>query len=79
MVKTWQKNQTITDEQRKFAEANIGKMHIGEISKMLGISYNKLHNNLRLLGLVGSRKHEAVVVDFNEYFDIDSFGKYYNY
>lgn len=69
MEKRWQKNLTITKEQRKYIENNYGKMSIGELSKMLGLGYNKVHNNLRLLNKVKTRT--ARIIKMDGYFDID--------
>jgi hypothetical protein len=58
-------------------------MNNAMLAKMLGLTYNKTYNNLKLIGLVKPRK-EAKVVDFKKYFDVDKFckqyyGKYYEY
>jgi len=73
-----QKNLTISKEQKEFIEANVGKMTIGKISSMLGLTYNVCHSNLRVMGYVKPRR--ATVVRMKGYFDIDHFQKlYYNY
>lgn len=74
-----QKNLTITKEQQQFLKANHGKMNNAMLAKMLGLTYNKTHNNLRLLGLVEPKKSTAKVVNFKKYFDVDKFGKQYQY
>lgn len=74
-----QKNITLTDEQMKFIEANFGKMSIGQISKLLGVGYNKIHNNLRMVGKVKTLQAKVVSFDNNGYFDVDKFARYYNY
>jgi len=73
-----QKNITVTPEQVEFLKQNHGKINNATLAKMLGLTYNKTHNNLRVIGLVKPYK-ETPVVDFNEYFDIDKFGKLYDY
>jgi hypothetical protein len=74
MEKRWQKQITLTPEQREFVESNLGKMDIGSIAKMLGLGYNKVHNNLRLMGKVKLRP-KAKVVQMKGYFDVDTFYK----
>lgn len=77
-----QRNLTINEEQKKFIESNHGSMNISQLSKMLGLTYNKCHNNLKLMGLVTPRK-QAIIVDFNKYFDVDDcfkvYKKYFDY
>lgn len=79
MEKRWQKNITLTEEQLNFIELHHGKMSIGKISKMLGLPYGKVHNNLRLLGKVNPLQPKVVKMEKNGYFDVDSFGKLYNF
>lgn len=75
-----QRNITFTNEQQEYVKANHGKVNIGTLSKMLGLKYNKVHNNLQLMGLVESRKNTAKIVKMRGYFDIDDFQrKYYEY
>jgi len=71
-------NITITPEQVEFVKSNHGTMNIGQLSKMLGLTYNKVHNNMKLMGLVTPRK-EAKVVKMEGYFDMDEFSKHYTY
>jgi len=75
----YQKNITVTEEQMKFIESNFGKMPIGQIAKMLGIGYNKVHNNLRMVGKVKTLQAKVVSFEKNGYFDVDRFAQYYNY
>lgn len=79
MKRVEQKNLTITVEQQDFLKANHGKMNNAMLAKMLGLTYNKTHNNLRLLGLVEPKKSTAKIVDFNTYFDAEKFFKQYRY
>lgn len=72
-------NMTISEEQAAFVKANYGKMNIPEISKMLGLTYNKVHNNMKLMGLCTPRKKETPVVNMEDYFNMDEFAKHYNY
>ncbi len=75
-----QRNITLTAEQQEFIKSNHGKVNIGTLSKMLGLKYNKVHNNLQLMGLVESRKNTAKVVKMDGYFDVDHFQRtYYEY
>lgn len=70
-----QTNITLNEEQKKFVLDNFGKMNIGEISKMLGLGYNLVHNNLRVMGKVKTKMTKVIKMD--GMFDIDSFGKFY--
>lgn len=72
-----QKNLTINEEQRKFIEANDGKMSLSQLSKCLGLGWNKIQANRRLLGLV--KPKESKVIDFSRggRFDVDQFKKHY--
>lgn len=74
-----QLNITISPEQVEFVKANHGKMNIGELSKMLGLTYNKVHNNMKLMGLCTPRKRTVKIVKMEGYFDMDEFAKHYNY
>jgi len=75
-----QVNITLSPEQVEFVKANHGKMNIGKLSKMLGLTYNKVHNNMKLMGLCTQRKStQAKVVKMEGYFDMDEFAKQYNY
>jgi len=73
-----QVNITLSPDQAEFVKANHGKMNIGTVSKMLGLTYNKVHNNMKLMGLVTPRK-QVKVVKMEGYFDVEKFGEYYNY
>lgn len=55
MMKRFQKNVTLSIEQEVFLKENFGKLNLGEIAKSIGVTYNKLHNNARVLGMVKSR------------------------
>lgn len=79
MSKRVQKNTTLTKEQFDFVNANFGKISIGEISKMLGLGYNKIHNNLRLIGKVKTVQAKVVKMETNGYFDVDKFAELYRY
>lgn len=74
-----QKNISISAEQMKFINNNFGKMNISKLSKSLGINYNKVHNNMRLMGLVNPRKQQVKVIKMEGYFDMDEFAKKYTY
>ena len=74
-----QHNITISPEQVEFVKTNFGKINNSELAKMLGLSYNKTHNNLRLLGLVTPRKDTGKVVKMDGYFDEEDFFKHYQY
>ena len=73
-----QKNVTLTEEQQKFATDNYGKMNNVEIAKMLGLSYNKLYFNLRVIGLI-KEQAKVINIDTNGYFDVDKFAELYRY
>ena len=72
-----QKNTTLSKEQLEFLKVNKDKMSVGKLAKMLGIGYNKAHNNLKLLGLYKPRT--AKVVKMEGMFDEEEFFKKYNY
>jgi len=74
----YQQNVSLTPDQVEFVKANKDKMNVGELAKMLGLTYGKVHNNLKVLGLVKRRK--AVVVKMDGYFDVEEFQyRYYNF
>lgn len=76
-MKRFQKNVTLSIEQEIFLKENFGKLNLGEIAKSIGVTYNKLHNNARLLGLVKSRIH--INEDKNGVFNEESFFKHYTF
>jgi hypothetical protein len=76
-MKRFQKNVTLSIEQEIFLKENFGKLNLGEIAKSIGVTYNKLHNNARLLGLVKSRV--PVNVNENGVFNEELFFKHYNF
>lgn len=84
-TRRYQRNVTISKEQELFAKANYGKMTNIALAKMLGIGYGKTLNNLKVMGLYEPKGITQLsfnfckVVDMQEYFDVDSFGKYYDY
>lgn len=80
-----QKTVTLSIEQQEYLKANYGKISITSLAKMLGLKYNKTLNNLIVMGV---HKETDVtqqpidmckVVNFNKCFDVDKFGKYYDY
>ena len=74
-----QKNLSVTDEQRKFIEANHGKMEIRQIAVMLGLNYGKTYHNIKLMGLTKPMQSKVIKMD-EHYFDVDNFAKkYYNF
>lgn len=75
----YQKNVTITPEQEAFAKANYGKMNNTQLAKMLGLNYGKTLNNLRVMGLYQPNPYNGILVEMKDYFDVDEFGKYYNF
>lgn len=74
-----QKNLTITAEQVDYIKANYGKMNISTLAKMLGLKYNKVYKNLVVMEKHKSKSYNGIVVDMKDFFDVDKFGKYYNY
>lgn len=82
-----QRNITFTPEQENFAKENYGKMEHKQLAKLIGVKYGKTLINLKLMGLhvtkneieKGQSYSFCKVVKFKKYFDIDGFGKYYNY
>lgn len=84
MSRRYQRNVTISPEQELFAKANYGKMTNIALAKMLGIGYGKTLNNLKVMGLYEPKgitqlsHHFCKVIDMQEFFDVDKFGKYYD-
>jgi len=70
-----QKNVTVTPEQLEYIKLNFDKMGTSGISKMLGISYNKVRNNLSVIGMIPTTKGRVVAME--GYFDSDEFFKHY--
>ncbi len=73
-----QKNVTVSKEQKLFIQSNAGKMSIGKIAAMLGLTYGKTHKNMVVMGLYKPQP-KAKIIEMEGYFDIDTFGKQYNY
>lgn len=72
-----QRNITLSPEQRLYVDEHFGKMDLGKISAALGIGYQKLHKNLRVMGKV---KTKAKVIRMDGCFDSENFlNKYYKY
>ena len=72
-----QKNLTITKEQAEYIRNNHSKMSISKLAKQLGLTKNKTHHNMRVMGLVKERHSQ--VIKMEGYFDIDEFHKKYKY
>lgn len=87
MPRRYQRNVTISKDQEEYARANYGKMTNAHLAKMLGIGYAKALNNLKVMGLYEPKGvsvtqlsfHFCKVINMIEYFDVDKFGKYYDY
>ena len=74
-----QKNITLSSEEiEKIIECRKQKTPITKISQILKVPFNKVHNNMRLLGLVQERKKRRNV-DGNIFFNVDDFGRYYRW
>lgn len=79
MLKYPQRRLSVTEEQKKFIEANDGKMEIRAIAKMLGLSYHKVQHNRGVMGLIKCRGAKVIQMG-DDYFDVDSFQKqHYNF
>lgn len=76
MAHRYQRNITVSPEQKKFIEENYNKMSIGQLSKMLGLTPNKTYNNMKIIFNMPTK---GKVVPMEGYFDVDAFGKLYNY
>jgi len=72
-----QKNITVTPEQVELIKANAGKMTIEKLATMLGLPIQKTYNNMKVLKLHKPRT-KVIKID-SKYFDVDKFGKLYNY
>lgn len=73
-----QKNLTIDKKYISFIEENFGKMNIRQIADSIGVTYNKLHNNLRVMGKVKTKTQIPVKVSSKK-FDADDFFKNYKF
>lgn len=74
-------NVTIPVEKIPIIKEHHGKIKNRELAKLVGVTYNKLHKNLIVLGFVHSKKRtQAETLASNgEYFNIEEFGKHYSY
>lgn len=73
--KRWQKNITLSEDQLRYLKDNFNKKCFRDISSFLGVTYNKLHNNARLLGMVKTRS--CADKGTGDLFDEDNFFKNY--
>ena len=67
----YQKNITIPIEKLDDVYRNFGKIPNSQLAVLIGESYGKLINNLKVLGLIKVPEKQG--------FDIDSFSKHYKY
>ncbi len=72
-------NLTLTKDQEEYLLENRGKMPMVEIAKHLKIKIGKLTHNARMLNLTNEPRRITPVFDLNGYFNVEAFGKYYNY
>ena len=72
-----QQNITITEDQVKVVKEKFGTVKNHLLAKEIGVNYGKLSSNLRLLGLTKPRT--AKIIQMEGYFDINKFGKHYQY
>lgn len=65
-----QVNISLTEQEQEYVRNNHGKISIKKMERETGISYTKLHTNIRIMGL---RKPVVKDLDFetNGFFDID--------
>ena len=71
------RNITLTDDHQSFVRQNYKKINKREMARKLKITYSKLVNNMRLMGLYDST--DFLNVDFatpKGTFDIDKWGDY---
>lgn len=73
-----QLNITLNDEQIVFVKENFKTMTNIKIAERIGVTYNKLMQNIRLLEL-GKYKKPTKIVNIEDYFDIEAFAKSYYY
>ncbi len=73
-----QKFLTISPDKIPLIKENHGKIKNRDLAKIIGVSYNKLHNNLRILGFVHRRDGSQPKLS-NDYFNVEEFGKHYSY
>jgi hypothetical protein len=85
MSRRFQKNVTIPPEKMRFITANYGKMSNIQLAKNVNEGYGKVLNNLKLIGLHKPKAptqrcyHIAKMVGREEIFDVDQFGRYYEW
>ena len=74
-------NITIPEEKIPIIKEHHGKIRNRELAKMVGVTYNKLHKNLIVLGFVRSKKRTQTEYPASngEFIDIDEFGRHYSY
>ena len=72
-------NITLTEEQRLFVIENNKKMKFKEMAVVLGVSYSKLIANVFLMGINKNPPKDDNFETKDGFFDVDKFGKFYNY
>jgi len=72
-----QHNITLSDDQIEVIKSEFGKVKNAELAKKIGVTYNKLHNNLRLMKLVVTREDTECHIEGN--FNLREFAKHYKY
>ena len=66
-----QKRLTISQNQLDYTIANLDKKPVSVIAKDLGVTYNIIRNNLKLMEIIKERNKDE------KFFNIDSFGEHY--
>jgi hypothetical protein len=79
MTRRYQKNITVSNEAANFLRDNYGKMDNRALARSIGVGYGKTLANLRVMGLYRPNAYNGIVVKMKDFFDVDSFARYYTY
>ena len=76
-----QKNITASKREINLLKKMYGKVKFPKLCKIVGISYNKARNNLKLLGIINPKEHQQKKMQLSRhsYFNEKNFFKYYKY
>jgi len=74
-----QRNVTLTEQQLSFVLESLGKKTIGQMAKEINVGYGKIYKNLRVMGKIIPEGEKEICFEKDGYFDVDKFGKLYNF
>ena len=75
----FQKTITLPEEQQQFLKDNVNKYSLMELAKQLNTSKSKVGRCLQLMGIDKQVNPKYNSFERNGYFDVDIFGKMYNF